>query len=73
MKSHTMNLAPKTLKIIAVLLIVIQVVAFVYMVKSTWRNNNEMPGAFFLIFILPMFSTLLFRMAKKKAETNKPE
>jgi hypothetical protein len=68
-----MNLAPKTLKIIAALLIVIQVVAFVYMVKSTWRNDNEMPGTFFLIFILPMFSTLLFRMAKKKAEASKPE
>jgi heme/copper-type cytochrome/quinol oxidase subunit 4 len=68
-----MNLAPKTLKIIAVLLIVIQVVAFVYMVKSTWRNDNEMQGAFFLIFILPMFSTLLFRMAKKKAEASKRE
>jgi hypothetical protein len=68
-----MNLTPKTLKIIAVSLIVFQVIAFVYMVKSTWRNDNEMPGAYFLIFILPMFSTLLFRMAKKKAEAKKTE
>jgi heme/copper-type cytochrome/quinol oxidase subunit 4 len=68
-----MNLTPKTMKIIATLLIVIQVIAFIYMVKTTWRNDNEMPGAFFLIFILPLFSTILFRMAKKKTEMKKPE
>ena len=68
-----MNLSPKTLKIIAVSLIVFQVVAFVYMVKSTWRNDNEMPGAFFLIFILPIFSTMLFRVAKKKEEAKKTD
>jgi heme/copper-type cytochrome/quinol oxidase subunit 4 len=68
-----MNLTPKTMKIIATLLIVIQVVAFIYMVKATWRNDKEMPGAFFLIFILPIFSTMLFRMAKKKTEMKKPE
>ena len=68
-----MNLTPKTLKIIATLLIVIQVVAFIYMVKTTWRNDNEMPGAFFLIFILPMFSTILYRKAKKKTEAEKTE
>lgn len=68
-----MNFTPKTLKIIATLLIVIQVVAFIYMVKTTWRNDNEMPGAFFLIFILPMFSTILYRKAKKKTEAEKTE
>lgn len=68
-----MNFTPKTLKAIAISLIVIQVVAFIYMIKTTWKTDNEMPGSFFLIFILPLFSTLLFNKAKKIEEAEKPQ
>ena len=68
-----MNFTPKTLKAIAIALIAIQVVVLIYMIKSTWRKDNDMPGGFFLIFILPLFSTLLFNKAKKKEEAEKPQ
>jgi hypothetical protein len=68
-----MNFTPKTLKALAVSLIVVQVVALIYMIKTTWRSENAMPGSFFLIFILPLFSTLLFNKAKKKEEAEKPQ
>lgn len=68
-----MNFTPKTLKVLATLLIVVQVVAFIYMIKTTWRTDNDMPAGFFLIFILPLFSTILFNKAKKKEEAEKPQ
>ena len=68
-----MNFSPKTLKAIAYLLLAIQLIAFIYMVKYTWRNERETNSilTFVFVFILPLFATILFNKAKKKSNTEK--
>lgn len=67
-----MNLTPRALKIIGLIIIGISCTVLGFIIAYNWRNKNELPEWVMLIPIfLPLIAVSLIRQSKKRINQNK--